>query len=176
MIKKTTVFAALLLALVLFFTLSSCDCTPRITLVDGNTDGVVGLGPDPNIMGNTEMFFIPGTIQGSAIWIINGPGANVGVDIRDKNNDSFIYYADSYIGKGKNVAQTGTKIPWNKWMRVRLVVYKSGLSGTIVQFIQLLGLDFFSSLQDYMIECIYVNDVYLSGTSGVYKTEPIRIK
>ena len=100
------------------------------------------LAPDPNILGNTEMFFIPETIQGSAIWIINGPSANVGVDIRDKSNSAFIYYADSYIGAGANSAQTGTQIPWNRWMRVRLVVYKSGLSGAIVNFIQFLGLDF----------------------------------
>jgi hypothetical protein len=39
-----------------------------------------------------------------------------------------------------------------------------------------LGLDFFSSLEDYMIEQVYINDVYLSSTSGVYKTEPIQIK
>ena len=100
----------------------------------------------------------------------------MGLDIRDRSNSSFIYFADSYIKKEENVAQTGTQIPWNRWMRVRLVVYKSGLSGTIVQFINFLGLDFFSSLEDYMIEQVYINDVYLSSTSGVYKTEPIRIK
>lgn len=174
--EKTAVLAIFSLALMLLFTASCSDDPARITLMDNNSDGVTHLGPDPNIMGNTEMFFIPGTIQGSAIWIINGPGANVGVDIRDRTNSSFIYFADSYIAKEENVAQTGTQIPWNRWMRVRLVVYKSGLSGTIVRFIQFLGLDFFSSLEDYMIEQIFINDVYLSGTSGLYKTEPVRIK
>jgi hypothetical protein len=60
-------------------------------------------------------------------------------------------------------------------MRVRLVVYKSGLSGAIVNFIQLLGLDFFDSLEDYMIEQIYENDVFLSS-DGIYKTIPVTYK
>lgn len=175
MLKKLSRFTPVLVALMMLFTIS-CDDSPPLTLVDSDGNGVVHLGPDPNIMGNTEIFFIPGTIQGSAIWVINGPGANVGLDIRDRSNSSFIYFADSYIKKEENVALTGTQIPWNRWMRVRLVVYKSGLSGTIVQFINFLGLDFFSSLEDYMIEQVYINDVYLSSTSGVYKTEPIRIK
>jgi uncharacterized membrane protein len=176
MFKKVFRFAPVLVAILMLFTISCSEDSPRLTLVDSDGNGVVHLGPDPNIMGNTEIIFIPGTIQGSAIWVINGPGANVGLDIRDKTNSSFIYFADSYIKKEANVAQTGTQIPWNRWMRVRLVVYKSGLSGTIVQFIQFLGLDFFSSLEDYMIEHIYINDVYLSGTSGVYKTETRQIK
>ncbi len=78
------------------------------------------------------------------------PAANIGVDIRDKDSSSFIYFADSYIGSGSNTAQTGTQIPWNKWMKVRVVVYKSGLSGIIVNIIRALGLDFFDSLEDYM--------------------------
>jgi hypothetical protein len=60
-------------------------------------------------------------------------------------------------------------------MRVRLVVYKSGLSGAIVNFIQFLGLDFFDSLEDYMIEQIYENDVFLSS-DGIYKTIPVTYK
>ncbi len=121
------------------------------------------------------MFFILETIQCSAIWIINGPGANVGVDIRDKPNSAFIYYADSYIESGANSAQTSTQIPWNRWMRVRLVVYKSELSGAIVSFIELLGLDFFDGLEDYMIEQVYEDDVFLSS-DGIYKTMPVNYK
>ncbi|MGB4308867.1 MAG: hypothetical protein WBI94_01085, partial [Candidatus Cloacimonadaceae bacterium] len=120
MLKKLSRFTPVLVALMMLFTIS-CDDSPPLTLVDSDGNGVVHLGPDPNIMGNTEIFFIPGTIQGSAIWVINGPGANVGLDIRDRSNSSFIYFADSYIKKEENVAQTGTQIPWNRWMRVRLV-------------------------------------------------------
>mgnify|MGYP000992166519 CR=1 FL=1 len=165
----------ILVAMILLLTLSCSDGPTQVTVRDDNQDQVAHLSPDPNILGNTEMFFIPETIQGSAIWIINGPGANVGIDIRDKSNSAFIYYADSYIGSGSNSAQTGTQIPWNRWMRVRLVVYKSGLSGAIVSFIELLGLDFFDSLEDYMIEQIYENDVFLNS-DGILKTQPVKRK
>lgn len=173
--KASTRFITVLVALIMLLTLSCSDRPTQVTIRDDNQDQVAHLSPDPNILGNTEMFFIPETIQGSAIWIINGPGANVGVDIRDKSNSAFIYYADSYIGSSANSAQTGTQIPWNRWMRVRLVVYKSGLSGAIVSFIELLGLDFFDSLEDYMIEQIYENNVFLSS-DGVYKTKPVYYK
>jgi len=58
-------------------------------------------------------------------------------------------------------------------MRVRIVVYKSGLSGIIVSFIEALGLDFFDSLEDYMIEQIYENDVFLSA-KGMYQTQMVK--
>jgi hypothetical protein len=172
-IKSFKRYTTFLVALIMLLTLSCSDGPTQVTVRDDNQDQVAHLSPDPNILGNTEMFFIPETIQGSAIWIINGPGANVGVDIRDKSNSAFIYYADSYIGSGSNSAQTGTQIPWNRWMRVRLVVYKSGLSGIIVSFIQSLGLDFFDSLEKYMIEQVYENDVILSS-GGIYKTKPVK--
>ncbi len=152
--------------------LISCDDKPtQVKVSDANQDAVAHLVPNPDIMGNTEIFFIPETIQGSAIWVINGPGANIGMDIRDRDNSAFIYYADSYISAGDNTAQTGTQIPWNRWLKVRLVLYKSGLSGWIVSSLEFLGLDFFDSLEDYMIEKIYENDVYLSSTGKQFKTE-----
>lgn len=164
----------ILFLLALSVLLISCDQEPtRVTLVDSNRDAVAHLSPDPEILGNTELFFIPVTIQGSAIWIINGPGANVGMDIRDIDNPSFIYYADSYISKGSNSAQTGTQIPWDKWMRVRLVVYNSGLSGIIVSLIEAMGLDFFESIEAYMIERIYTTDVFLSA-DGTRFSRPLK--
>ncbi|MDY0152655.1 MAG: hypothetical protein RBS43_10320 [Candidatus Cloacimonas sp.] len=165
----------LIFAVILALTMLSCSDDPtQVTVRDDNQDQVAHLSPDPDIMGNTEIYFIPATIQGSAIWVINGPGANIGMDIRDKNNDAFIYYGDSYLGSGSNSAQTGTQIPWNRWMRVRLVVYKSGLSGYIVSFLDLLGLDFFNSLEDYMIEHVYENDVYLLSTGKAYISTPVK--
>ena len=173
--KASIRFSTVLAALAMLLSLSCSEGPTKVTVRDDNQDQVAHLAPDPNILGNTEMFFVPQTIQGSAIWVINGPGANVGIDISDRANSAFIYYADSYLGAGKNSAQTGTQIPWNKWMRVRLVVYKSGLSGAIVSAIDLLGLDFFDSIEGYMIEQIYENDVYLSS-DGIHKTMPIKHK
>lgn len=164
----------ILVLLALAFLLLSCSDEPtKVTVTDSNRDAVAHLSPDPDILGNTEVFFIPTTIQGSAIWILNGPGAHVGMDIRDKDNSAFIYYADSYIGKGSNSAQTGTQIPWNTWMRVRLVVYNSGLSGIIISLIEGMGLDFFDSLESYMIERIYETDVYLASTGTRY-SRPVK--
>lgn len=161
----------LLIVLFCVFLLScGSDKPTQVKVSDANQDQVAHLSPDPDIMGNTEIFFIPGTIQGSAIWVINGPGANVGLDIRDKNNSAFIYYADSYIGASDNTAQTGTQIPWDRWLRVRLVLYKSGLSGIVVTVLQSLGLDFFDSLEDYMIEAVYTNDIYLSPSGKQIRT------
>ena len=163
----------LLVLCMLLVLLFSCDTEPtQVTIRDDNQDQVAHFSPDPDLLGNTEIFFVPQTIQGSAIWIINGPGVNVGLDIRDRSNSAFIYYADSYIGKGSNSAQTGTQIPWNRWLRVRLVVYESGLSGYIVTFLEALGLDFFSSLEAYMIDTVYENDIFLSPDGGQIKTSP----
>ncbi len=159
--------------LALLALLAACSDPSQVFLSDDNQDAVAHLSPDPQIMGNAELFFIPGTIQGSAIWVINGPAANVGIDIRDIDNPSFIYFADSFISAGSNKAQTGTQIPWNKWMRVRLVVYESGLAGWVAVFLDSLGLDFFENLEDYMIEAIYEADIHLS--SGGTKTSlPVR--
>jgi hypothetical protein len=158
----------------LVLSVASCSQEPtKVTVSDANRDLVAHLSPDPNILGNTEVFFIPATIQGSAIWLINGPGANIGMDIRDKANNAFIYFADSYIGKGDNIAQTGTQIPWGRWMRVRLVEYKSGLSGYVVSFLSALGLDFFDSLSDYMIEHVYECDLYLEPGGKSYYSTPV---
>ncbi|MDD2228949.1 MAG: hypothetical protein PHY48_06025 [Candidatus Cloacimonetes bacterium] len=154
-----------LIVLVLCCLLFSCEKKPtQVTVRDSNQDSVAHMGPNPDIMGNTEIFFIPNTIQGSAIWVINGPGANVGMDIRDKHNNAFIYYADSYIAASGNTAQTGTQIPWDRWLKVRMVIYKSGLAGWVVSFLNALGMDFFDSLENYMIEQVYENEVYLSPT------------
>lgn len=170
-LRKVNMYWKLCVVILCLFALScSSDKPTQVKVSDANQDAVAHLSPDPDIMGNTEIFFIPGTIQGSAIWVINGPGANVGLDVRDKNNSAFIYYADSYIGASDNTAQTGTQIPWNRWLRVRLVLYKSGLSGFVVSLLNSLGLDFFDSLESYMIEAVYTNDVYLSPTGKQVRT------
>lgn len=165
---KRIIFA-ILVATLLF----SCGKEPtRVTLSDDNQDEVSHLPPNADVLGNTEVFFIPGTIQGSAIWILNGPGANVGIDIRDSNNSSFIYYSNSFISKGGNAAQTGTQIPVNRWMRVRLVVYKAGLSNIIINIIKGLGLDFFDGIQQFMIEKIYVVNLKV-GSDGSRQHGPV---
>ncbi len=53
------------------------------------------------------------------------------------------------------------------------MVYKSGLSGIIVNIIRALGLDFFDSLEDYWIEQIFENEVYLRK-DGTQLTTPVK--
>lgn len=148
---------------VLLFIMIGCDeKVTEVTVEDTNEDGIYHVAPGDELLGNVEFFMMPWTVQGSAILLINGPGSNVGYDIRKRDDNAFIYFADSYISSGGNSFQSGTQLPYNEWLRVRLVVYKSGLAGWVVSFLQGLGLDFFDSLADYMIEEIYEVDVRLS--------------
>ena len=59
---------------VALFVLSCTEKPTQVKVSDANQDAVAHLVPDPDIMGNTELFFIPQTIQGSAIWVINEIG------------------------------------------------------------------------------------------------------
>ena len=155
------------LLMLLFFVFFACERITEVTIYDTNQDGDFHVPPATGLFGNVDIHIIPTTIQGSAIVLINGPGASIGYDIRDRDDSSFIYFADSYIGPGAYAMQTGTQIPFNKWTHIRLVVYESGLSGYIVSFLEFLGLDFFESLEDYMIEAVYEADfMFVSSKSG----------
>ena len=56
-------YKTVLVALIMLFTLSCSDGPTQITVRDDNQDQVAHLSPDPNILGNTEMFFISETNQ-----------------------------------------------------------------------------------------------------------------
>jgi len=154
-----------IILLIITFLFISCskENITEVNITDDNKDGVYNLAPSIGVAGNTDIYFVANTAQGSAIWIINGPGSNIGMDIRDKEDSSFIYFADSYLGKSDNTAQTGTQIPLNRAVKLRLVIYKSGLSGMVVVLLESLGLDFFDSLEEYMIEKVYETEVTLKG-------------
>lgn len=152
--KKFLCFIAILMLMFLV----SCESPTKYKVIDSNQDGDYPIPSSSGILGNVDLRMIQSTIQGSAIILINGPGAAIGYDIRDKNDFSFIYFADSYIAAGGYAMQTGTQIPVNKWTHIRMIIYKSGLSGYIVSFLEFLGLDFFNSVEDYMIENVYEAD------------------
>ncbi|HOG38102.1 MAG TPA: hypothetical protein PLD95_01385 [bacterium] len=162
------------LLIILLFLVLSCDKPTQVRLSDGNEDANFHVPASSGLLGNVDLHVIPETIQGSAIILINGPGASIGYDIRDRNDSSFIYFADSYISAGGKTIETGTVIPYNKWVHIRLVIYKSGLSGYVVSFLQLLGLDFFDSIEEYMIESVYEADFMFEGPSHVKKTQWIK--
>lgn len=140
----------------------------EVTITDQNQDRVWHVPPD-SILGNVDVWFIPGTLQGSAIWLINGPGRAVGLDVTNADDRSTVYFGDGYTGAGKNHAETGTTIPIRRWIYVRVVVYRT-LSGVIQEIIEALGAGFFDRLEDAWIEGVYEAKVYLdygSGQSGV---------
>ncbi len=159
----------LIMTLFVFFACSEKPPT-QVTISDANEDGSFHAPPSSGLLGNVDLHVMPVTIQGSAIVLINGPGASIGYDIRDRDDSSFIYFADSYIGAGAYAMQTGTQIPMNKWTHIRLVVYKSGLSGYVVSFLDLLGLDFFDSIESYMIEAVYEADFMFVSNTSIRKT------
>lgn len=156
-----------ILFLVVILVVLSCTKLTEVTLEDENEDSVYRIGSESGILGNVDMYLIPETIQGSAIVLINGPGVHVGYDIRKRNDHAFVYFADSYIGKGDISLQAGTQLPLDQWLRVRLVVYESGLAGWIVSLLQSLGMDFFEAVEDYMIEAVYEADIFLSSGQGL---------
>lgn len=131
----------------------------QVNLTDANQDGVWHVGAD-SILGNVDVWFIPNTMQGSAIWLINGPGRAVGFDVTNAEDRSTVYFGDGYTAAGKHKAETGTTIPVRRWVYVRIVVYRT-LSGAIAAFLDALGPGFFDELQDVWIEEIYEAEVYL---------------
>jgi len=155
----------ILLAMIVLFLLQSCveEKTTEVTVQDNNQDQVYSISPQSGLLGNVDLLLIPETLQGSAIVILNGPGSSVGYDIRDLDNSSIIYFADSYIAAGGSSLQSGTLLPIDQWVKIRLVIYESGLAGWIVSFLQYLGLDFFDSIEDYMIDEVFEIEVILEG-------------
>jgi len=143
--------------------LFSCTETniTEVTVEDSNQDKVYTITPQSGLLGNVSLFLIPTTLQGSAIVILNGPGSSIGYDIRDIDEPSIIYFGDSYVSAGGSALQSGTMLPLNRWIKVRLVLYKSGLAGWVVSFLQYLGLDFFESLESYMVDAVYEIEVFL---------------
>ncbi len=158
---------------IIIFGLFIFSCTEtnitEVTVEDTNQDSVYTITPQSGLLGNVSLFLIPETLQGSAIVILNGPGSPIGYDIRDLDEPSIIYFADSYISAGGSALQSGTLLPLNRWIKVRLVLYKSGLAGWVVSFLQYLGLDFFQSLEDYMVDEVFEIEVFLVDNKGKVK-------
>ncbi|MCF7859655.1 MAG: hypothetical protein K9N07_10115 [Candidatus Cloacimonetes bacterium] len=158
---------ALRFIILLMIVLLSFSCTEKttteVTVQDANNDQVYNISPQSGLLGNVDLHLIPETIQGSAIIILNGPGSSIGYDIRNLENNSVIYFADSYIAAGGSSLQSGTLLPIDQWVKIRLVIYESGLAGWVVSFLQYLGLDFFDSVEVYMIDEVFEIEVMLAG-------------
>lgn len=153
----------LVLVTLLFLLVGCGEKITEATIEDSNEDGVFHIDSSSGLLGVVDLFVMPKTIQGVAISLYNGPASNIGYDIFERDNPSAKIFADSYISTGDISSQAGTQWTFDRWYTIRLVVYESGLAGWIVSFLQSLGLDFFDSLADYMIDDIYEVDLYLSS-------------
>jgi len=165
---KTKRILILFVCIVLAISCTETKIT-EVTVTDDNQDSVYTITPQSGLLGNVSLFLIPETLQGSAIVILNGPGSAIGYDIRDVAEPSIIYFGDSYVSAGGDALQSGTLLPLNRWIKVRLVLYKSGLAGWVVSFLQYLGLDFFESLEDYMVDEVFEIEVFLVDDKGEVK-------
>jgi len=148
--------------LTLILILVSCEAVNKISVDDSNQDEVWHVSPDQDMLGNVDVWFIPNTLQGSAIWVINGPARAIGFDVTNLERTTY-YYGDGYIGSGKNKAETGTIIPENQWILVRVVVYNT-LGGGFGVFLESLGAGFFDSVEDIWIEEVFEAQVFLSNS------------
>jgi len=116
-----------LVVILLLIVIAGCAQSPmEVTVEDSNEDFVYHIGPGDGLLGNVDLYIIPETMQGASILLINGPGNPIGYQIK---KDDMIYCQDSYIGSGGYTFQSGTSLPFNTWVNVNLVVYKSTFTG-----------------------------------------------
>jgi hypothetical protein len=157
---KKFIFVMILLLLLVV----GCGKSPtELTVEDSNEDGVYHIDSSDGLLGVVDLFIMPETIQGVGTTLYNGPVSNIGYVIFERDDLAKKIFGDSYIGAGDISPQAGTQWDFDKWYTIRLVIYESGIAGWVVVFLQSLGLDFFDSLQDYMIDEVYEVDVYLSS-------------
>jgi len=141
-----------------------CSESPtEVTVEDSNEDFVYHIGPDDGLLGNVDLYIFLETMQGVSVLLINGPGNPIGYQIR---KDDIIYCQDSYIGSGGNTFQSGTSLPFNTWVNVNLVVYKSTFVGWLWPIA-----DLWDVLYDAIVDATYeieVMIVYESGRETMY--------
>ena len=159
--KTILVLIVLLMFLVLIV---GCSESPtEVTVEDSNEDFVYHIGPDDGLLGNVDLYIFLETMQGVSVLLINGPGNPIGYQIR---KDDIIYCQDSYIGSGGNTFQSGTSLPFNTWVNVNLVVYKSTFVGWLWPIA-----DLWDVLYDAIVDATYeieVMIVYESGRETMY--------
>jgi hypothetical protein len=156
-----------LLVVVVVF-LMACEGPTRVYISDNNQDGVYHWGPG-DIIGNTSLDFHSATEDTPAYTVLlNLSPVNIGYDVRKRDDGSFVCFADSYISGNDESLQYG-QLPINEWLKIRIVIYKSGLLGAVVVFIESLGLDFFNDLQAYMIDSVHEAEFIFVPNKGVQK-------
>lgn len=164
--------AILLLTLFIVLIFTSCEQPTKVIIHDDNNDGVYHIGSDSGLPGNSEWYIMPWTMQGPAILVINGPGNPVGYQIR---NGPDIYFQDQYIGPSAHSFRSGGSLPFNTWLQLNYVIYKSTFLGWLYPVGDLWDVLYnaiVDSTYEWEIKLIYDPD---SNELIVEVREPIRL-
>lgn len=84
----------------------------------------------------------------------NHSGTGMGIDLRP-DGGTIPYVAISFIAQGETKVETNVYIPLDVFFEATSVFYNPDLGSLIIQAIQLMGLDFFDQLEDWMVDSTY---------------------
>lgn len=135
-----------------FLIFSSCkkEEVNQFIVPDYNNDGEYVLQPLPGAFGNVQISIWPSyNSEESKIEIDNRLDFAIGYIIRDLNDQSFVYFSDNYIKKKGSSEKYGTQLPIDEALYIKVVIYKSSVNYGLIALIEGLGLDFWSSINDY---------------------------
>ncbi len=144
------IFSILLVLIIVW----GCEVTKKVTennIHDDNQDGIYII-PNNSVLGPTEVNY---SREGRWVLIVNNSGTHMGIDFRPKEGvDAGIpLVAKSFISQGGSEVQSGLIIdPPDRLLKVTSVFYNPDLGGLIIQAIQLMGLDFITQLDDWMVD------------------------
>lgn len=98
-----------------------------------------------------ELIFNFNSINGKQLTMNNGNGRSVGVYVVDNNNQSQIIFSDGWTWGHNSEVENDANFNHGEELKVTVVIYNS-LGEAIVQFIEALGPDFLSQLENIWIQ------------------------
>lgn len=153
--------------LIVVFVFLSCEkevIINRIEVTDGDDNGEYVIQPQENLTGNVKITIVPSYNQEeSKVEIENRMDFPIGYKISSVEDPNFVYFYDSYIGAKKTTEKTGTAIPYNTPINLKITQYDNALSYAEVQIIETLGLDYWKDLDDYKenLRVVYDSQIVL---------------
>ncbi len=135
-----------------FLLLSSCkkEEVKQFIIPNYGEDGKYVLEPLPGSFANVAITIWPSyDAQQSRIIVENRLNDAIAYIISEQQDPNFVYFSDNYIKAKGSSEQYGSQLPLNKKIDIRILVYNSTLSYALVVIIEGLGLDFWSSIEDY---------------------------
>ena len=139
----------------------SCTKITDNTIHDDNEDGTYYIGPSDQILGNVELLIYPKTRKGTAITFLNSPVSSIAYLMSNRDDPDKKYFAKSHIEEDEDYTQTGSELPFDTWIRIKMIVYEDGLANWVIDLLNGLGLNFFNAVEDWMVEETYEADFKL---------------